>query len=725
MERDEGVLTLRHVGTDGPPTNGNGTGQFRREHLATRLAGVSIHGTPLASCLGWTLAGAVLVNWSVQLLGSVTVYPWIAVLVMIAGAWGLATAIVCWLPVAGRPALRTWAGVAAWATVAMVLACYLAWSFLQIHASPGYGTDEIAYDQYAAVLASHGIDPYLHSMRPAFGLYHVSPDGFTYHLNGTPVTTLSYPTLAFLFYVPFLLLGWSTQLAVVLNALAWAVAIVLAFLVLPRPFRPLALVLGSIAAYVGYAIGGVTDMLYLPLLMGAAYRWTGFVHGRGWRRYVGPVLLGLAMAVKQTPWLVAPFLLAGIVVEARLVSGWRATARTASAYVAAAAAAFLVPNLPYLAQGPGAWLRGVLTPFSSTVVPAGQGAIGFSLYLRLGGGSIAAYSVLTVAVLLGVLALYVASYPLTRPVTFVLPSVVLFFASRSFGSYLVALLPVMVVAAVTAELGRDGRHHVSQPWRPRLPSGRWRTLTVGAAVVMPAGALAYALGAGSPLDVQVTALRSTGQLATVEQLTVRATNRSGSPVRPHFSVDEGGALTTFWQVAKGPQRLGAGASALYTLRAPNFPAQPSIGGGFQVMAFTTRPASASASVPYVPDTEHVALSPAAVDKVVPVGQTVTVHAQLLNQLNQAIHQAGVPVYLGQVIYDQLGLIYSEAVISGGPPGQTPVTAYTDANGIATFRIVGTQTSQDPVYFEANLVNGLQYYPFGYSSILAVRFGRAS
>jgi hypothetical protein len=29
---------------------------------------------------------------------------------------------------------------------------------------------------------------------------------------------------------------------------------------------------------------------------------------------------------------------------------------------------------------------------------------------------------------------------------------------------------------------------------------------------------------------------------------------------------------------------------------------------------------------------------------------------------------------------------------------------------------------DPVYFEANLVNPALFYPYGYSPILAVRFG---
>ena len=76
------------------------------------------------------------------------------------------------------------------------------WSYTQIVAAPGYGTDEVAFDQYAAQLLLHGINPYVHSMARAFSLFHVSPNGYTFRLTGQPVTSLSYPALSFLVYVP-------------------------------------------------------------------------------------------------------------------------------------------------------------------------------------------------------------------------------------------------------------------------------------------------------------------------------------------------------------------------------------------------------------------------------------------------------------------------------------------------------------------------------------------
>ena len=163
----------------------------------------------------------------------------------------------------------------------------------------------------------HGINPYLHSMAAAFPLFHVSPNGYTFRLNGTPVTTLSYPALAFEAYLPLLALGATTQAAVWVDVAAWALSGVVLYAVLPRRIAPLAIVILSLDLYIGYAVGGITDFLFVPLLAGAAVGWDKFARAAGRPPGAGPVLLGLAMAVKQTPWLVVPFVLAGIVIESR------------------------------------------------------------------------------------------------------------------------------------------------------------------------------------------------------------------------------------------------------------------------------------------------------------------------------------------------------------------------------------------------------------------------
>jgi uncharacterized membrane protein len=655
-----------------------------------------------------TMAGALLLTWSFRLSGYLTSGPWLAIPVAVLGLAGLLAIIVAWLPEGSRTA--RWQRRADWAVLLAALAALLLWSYFQVYTAPDYGTDEIAFDQYAAQLAVHGLNPYLHSMAPAFPLFHVSPNGYTFLLNGQPVTSLSYPALAFEAYLPLLALGIATQAAVGLNVVAWALGCVVLFAVLPRRLAPLAAVIASLDVFTGYAVGGVTDFLFVPLLVGAAVGWDRFPAARGLAAWRGPVLLGLAMAVKQTPWLVLPFVLTGIVLESGHAHGPARGARDGARYLGIALAAFAAPNLPYLAADPAAWARGVLTPLLAGTVPAGQGLISLSLSLGIGGGSLQAYTVGSAVVLAAMLACFAAAYPVLKPAAFLIPSVVLFFASRSFGSYLVMLIPAATAAAAT----------VRRPSVPCWRHGRWVAAGSAAACVL---AVTAALTADSPLRMSVLSLRTTGQLATVARVRLAVTNTSGASVRPAFTIADGISTTAFWRRVAGPPVLAPHQRARYTIEAPSYFAMPSIGSGFQVMAFAPAPASVSRTAAYVASQWRLVLSPATVSGPVRAGTTITVRAAIVDRLNRPMHVAGVPVYLGQVIYAQSGTQHSQAVINNKLPGATPVRAVTSRLGVATFRISSAASGVNPVYFEANLTKPQSGYPYGYSPMLSVRFRR--
>jgi uncharacterized membrane protein len=663
---------------------------------------------------GWTgralrtLAGLMVVTWSFRLSGYLTFSPWLAVIVAALGLIGLLAIITAWLPDAAVSQRRR--RQADWMVLIAVLAGLALWSYFQVYVAPDYGTDEIAFDQYAAQLALHGLNPYVHSMAAAFPLFHVSPNGYTFRLNGQPVTSLSYPALAFEAYLPMLAMGLTTQAATWMNVGAWALGAIVLFVVLPKRLSPLAPIIASLDVYIGYAVGGVTDALYVPLLIGAAVSWDQFPSRRGRAAWRGPVLLGLAMAVKQTPWLIAPFVITGIVLEARRYGHLPRALACGARYAGITFVAFLAPNLPYLLDAPGAWLRGVTTPLASTVVPAGQGVVSLSLSLAVGGGSLRAYSLAAAVVMIVALACFAAAYPLLKPAAFLLPSVVLFFATRSFGSYLVMLIPAAVTAAATT--------------RTLSPAGCWRwwkAVAISGAALC-AAAIPPALKAASPLGMSVVSVSTTGQLATVARLTVLVTNHSGRAIQPSFTIEEGTTMTAFWRRVAGPAMLGPHHTARYIIEAPSYFAMPSISNGFQVLAFSAGPASVSRTGAYVASLWRVVLQPAALGEPVPAGQRITVRAEIVNRLDQPMRIAQLPVYLGQVIYAQRGLLFSEAVINGSPEGQTPVAARTNVNGVATFSISSPVGGSNPDYFEANLVQPSSGYPYGYSPILAVRFG---
>ncbi|MCY0878156.1 MAG: hypothetical protein OWU84_04360 [Firmicutes bacterium] len=683
-----------------------------RLHVASQMTSPSVVTAPYtARRLGWalwSLAGVTFILWGLRLWGYGTIVPLVAVPSVVLVAWGLALFALSPHLTRQSESLRRWVYTV---TLVLLAVALVVWAYSQVVTAPAYGTDEMAFDQYAAHLLLAGVNPYGRSLAAAFSRYQVSPNGYTWTLSGRPVTELSYPAQAFLVYVPFLLMGWHTQVAVGLNVAAWLAGLVILYLRAPATWKPLVVVLGSLSVYISYAVGGVTDALFVPFLVLAAREWDHYPKRRGWAAVWSPLWFGCAMGIKQTPWLIAPFLLVGIAAEGRENGRWRPGILAAARYAAISGAAFLIPNLPFLILQPKDWLHGILLPLIAPTVPDGQGLVTLSLFLHVGGGSLFAFTALSVLVLLGLWVVYAGTYPRLKLWTFLLPSFALFVATRSFGSYLVMLVPATLMSWMTTKSG--GR---------RAWTVRERRLVVGAAVVT-AGGLAAALGIPSPLTMTLLSLHTTGQLATVDQVRVAVTNRTRRTLSPHFTADIGGTLTAFWTVLQGPSSLPPHATADYTLAAPNFYAQPAIAGGFEMVAFTARTKTISHTVAYVPNTWHVALTPDAINHPVAYGALITLRAQILNRLDQPVHVSGIPIYLGQIIYAQRGLQYGEAIINGSYPGETPVAATTNADGQATFTIRDLQPETDPVYFEANLVNNLDYYPYGYSQILPIRFMR--
>ena len=135
---------------------------------------------------------------------------------------------------------------------------------------------------------------------------------------------------------------------------------------LPTSVRWIAALLLLAPAFTGVFSSGGTDAAFLPFLVLAVWRWDRFGLGRaaGVARWMGPVALGLACSIKQTPWFCVPFIVIGLVIEARR-SG-RRPVRTVVPYLAIVVGVFAVVNLPFVIWCPAAWARGTFLPFLAT-----------------------------------------------------------------------------------------------------------------------------------------------------------------------------------------------------------------------------------------------------------------------------------------------------------------------------------------------------------------------
>jgi uncharacterized membrane protein len=536
---------------------------------------------------GWTLAWLAVLTAGLGFWSAWTSWPgaaWLAPLMVVIGVAGMTAT---WLVADPRAGALPWTGLgAAVLTVGVPNA-------VAIHVRQYYTTDSAAFNQLATRALVHGKDPFRTSMTSAASLLNPPSHYWTYLTDGGHITQFSYPAGSFLLEAPAMALGFHHELADWTDLVAWLVTGVLLFVLLPVELRWLAALVLMAPAFAEAFSGGGTDALFLPFLVLAVWRWDRFGTGReaGIASWIGPLALGLACAVKQTPWFCLPLLLLGLGIEARRRGDqvWRVPV----VYLALVVGVFAACNLPFVVWGPRAWADGVLIPFTKPLVADGQGLITLAIHGLTGGVVLPLLALAGALVYLALLGAFVVWYPAMKVVwLFVLP-VVLLVPGRSFSGYLIDFFPAALVAAVTVA-------HV--PRTARLDTGpvarRWVARSaVGVPVLASVGACAVAF-TSAPLTLSVVAVRTSQATLRLDAVTVMVHNLTGHRVTPHFLVVvDSSHPSGFWRTTsrEAPLSLGAGATGTVTLRPHEFTWSPPHGAHWLVEAYTSSPDALSTS----------------------------------------------------------------------------------------------------------------------------------
>lgn len=549
------------------------------------------HPAPGSSTLlqrgGWTLAWFTVLVAGLGFWSAWTSWPGAALLAPLLVVVGIVGMAVAWIVADPSVGALPWLGLgAAVVTVGVPQA-------ISVHVRRYYTTDSAAFNQLATRALLHGKNPYETSMASAANLLNPPSHFWTYLTNGGHISQVSYPAGSFLLEAPAMALGFHHELADWTDLVAWLVAGFLLFFLLPVSLRWLALLVFMSASFVGTFSAGGTDALFIPFLIVAVWRWDRFGTGKGAgvAGWIGPVALGLACAVKQTPWFCLPILLIAFWIEAtrRGETPWRVPAR----YLAITVAVFAACNLPFVIWGPRAWTDSVLLPFTKPLVADGQGLVSLALHGLTGGVVLPLLSVAAALAYVALVAAFIVWYPAMKVVwLFVLP-LVLLVPGRSFSSYLIDFFPAALVAAVSV---------VAIPRAVGLDAGTPMRQWVGrAAVAVPVVASAAVCAVAftsAPLNLAVVAVRTSQATLRLDAVTVTVHNSTGHQIEPHFLVDLGDQHPSgFWtQVTPGGQlELNAGATATITLRPDEFTWSPPHGSHWLVEAYTTSPNALSTS----------------------------------------------------------------------------------------------------------------------------------
>lgn len=308
----------------------------------------------------------------------------------------------------------------------------------QVEFVGSYQTDALAFAHYSAILYSKGYNPYTQDLQNALSTFAVNPQFFTLTPNGDLVTSLNYPALQFLVFLPVVWSGLHDARIVIYFFELAAIAII--YFWSPKEIRTLALVpiFAGSDLVVNFTAGAVADFLWvLPLVLMIVFMDDVRLSG---------IMFGLACAIKQTPWLLSPFLL---VYYLRSGSGLSTMARLKQAgiFVALALGTFLVPNIGFMLNNFSAWYNGVVTPAFGNLVVLSQGlslitlAIGIPLPPTF-------YLTATLAVAVTLLINYYVYYEKLAQAVWAFPALILWFSYRGLQNYFIFWTPLLVMAVV-------------------------------------------------------------------------------------------------------------------------------------------------------------------------------------------------------------------------------------------------------------------------------------
>ena len=465
-----------------------------------------------------------------------------------------------------------------------------------------YTTDSAAFNQVATRLLLNGHNPYSASMAPAARLLHPAVSYWTYQTDGGHALGVSYPAGSFLLQAPFMALGITHLASDWIDLMAWLVTAVLVFCMVPTYLRWLAPLLLLTGAFLGPFASGGTDALFVPFLVVAVWRWDRFP-GRttSWLpAWVGPVALGIACSVKQTPWFCVPFLVVGVACEARRTAG--SPLRVGARYLALVVVAFLVVDLPFLVWSPSAWLHGTFLPVVEPLVPDGQGLVSLAIHGLTGGVVTAWMTAAAVLALVAVLMAFALWEARLRRVWLFLVPLILFLPDRSLANYLLDFVPAALVAALSVRAaGADEVAPAPVTAATRRPS--WLGPVAVGVPALAAAALLVVAFTSAPLAITVDGVAAKG-IATVDggltwdHVVVTVHNTSSSPLTPRFMVSSGGGHPDgFWsaRAVAGADPVAPGASTRFELRPTSYSPTPPHGQWWIVEAYSSPPDALSTS----------------------------------------------------------------------------------------------------------------------------------
>ena len=370
-------------------------------------------------------------------------------------------------------------------------------------------SDELAIDYYSAHIFLNHLDPYVDSnMYNALLSYHLQANSITPTLNGGAVTSLIYPGLIVLLFLPVAALGLPAYFmpyifVVVLLALIYIYYEKKGF----RAGSPiLAALMLVMLVLVGDAYLGVVDSIWVFFLS------LSFIFRK--KPWVSGLFFGLAVSTKQIPAIIFPFMLFLVFKETG------SKYRNALYFFIAGAASFLATNAPFIIMGPGVWFHHIISAVNQKIIGAG---IGPSILFF--NGTIQSSPDFLVPLFILIFALLFLAYMIyfekLKYAFFIFPIFIFILFFRTLEAMYWPFLALLVLPDLSRERGGDNSRNIPQSRASRkrfakiheLLSDRRKFASVFVVTVLVAvsvSAFYYSGSASTASDLKITGIASAG-----------------------------------------------------------------------------------------------------------------------------------------------------------------------------------------------------------------------
>ena len=407
--------------------------------------------------------------------------------------------------------------------------------------------DSALYTDMAGEVLWRGENPYTWDFTGVFDVTRTSQIPSTPKLNAANESYYPYPALPILLVIPFQRLNLPGTL--ILSLLGHLALLLLLFLITPRAYQPLILLPGMAGMnFAALTFIGSLDIVWVMLLVAMVASWHHPV--------LRAILFGLAIALKQTPWIVGPFL---------LIHLWHASRDDGigqiRTFVTIVGGTFLLVNAPFIIWNPEAWLIGVVTPMHDDLIYFSQGGLAGLTQFGLFSLPKGYYLFATLMVFGWLLFCYWRHYDVLHLAIWIAPGILMWFSYRNLVSYWTYWVFPMLASLVSCSF--PSLSSLEQPqnvsWRPTfrislivlgvlLVTGVLLSLTPSTITVRPILPLHASQGRITRMDVQVV-------------------NHNSTSLSPRFAIQQrytmGNPLP--WIIDRGPHVLPPGESAIYRI----------------------------------------------------------------------------------------------------------------------------------------------------------------